>query len=512
MVSRLHSELTTVDSRRKLLYGVIFFWGALITCGVLILIYNYLFDSATAKYYLFPWCIACGAVISAPSFYLLYKGRFNPFHPLVFPAWSYFFPGFVIGGLVLASGYSQPFFLAYIRDERTTLPLTFVYIMLGFGGLTLGFVIPQAGKLGSAISRRLPNWSISTEKVKFPALILFGVGLAAMLQSFVQGLFGYQKGYETPVYGGLVFSLGQLWLEASFLLWLHIFRSKVWKSSHYALIGLIIVATFARSAFQGNRGSLIHPMIAVGFAYAFSGRKMGLKQYTAGGAILVCGLLIGMVYGTYFRTVKGTEQGVSPTEYAGFVSSAMEGLSDQDLGSVLILGWDAALQRVESVSSMAVLVANYETLAPYEENWGISNNIYVDAATSFIPRIFWPERPVGLELSKYGDLYFDYSENAFLITPMGDLLRNFGPAGVPLGMLVLGMILRLIYAALIERQAFSYWRTAMFFMLLTTISYEATYGVILTYLLKCTVTAFAGVLIIRLFLYGSRQSHSPSPV
>jgi hypothetical protein len=86
------------------------------------------------------------------------------------------------------------------------------------------------------------------------------------------------------------------------------------------------------------------------------------------------------------------------------------------------------------------------------------------------------------------------------MTPMGDLLRNFGPWGVPIGMIILGFLIRIIYATLRENREFSYWRAAVFFMLLTGVSYEGSYGVIVPYLFKVGLTAFVGVLIVRFFV------------
>jgi len=78
---------------------------------------------------------------------------------------------------------------------------------------------------------------------------------------------------------------------------------------------------------------------------------------------------------------------------------------------------------------------------------------------------------------------------------MGDLLRNFGPVGVPIGMLMLGMLLRLLYSTLIEGAAVSYWRTVIYFMLLTAISYESTFGYIVPYLFKIGIAAIVGILL-----------------
>src|SRR6476620_3832889 len=136
--------------RNTLLFGILTFWGLVGVCLISLCLGEVVFGGGgSTRYYLIPWCIATGAVIAAPSVYLFYKGRFDPFHPLVFPAWSYFFPGFFIGGLVFAAGISQPYFLAFIQDESYNLPLTFAYVMLGYGGLTIGFALPYGRRIGT---------------------------------------------------------------------------------------------------------------------------------------------------------------------------------------------------------------------------------------------------------------------------------------------------------------------------------------------------------------------------
>jgi hypothetical protein len=486
-------------SRPGLLYAILGLWGLVAVSIATILISEFGFGDQLSKYYLLPWCLATGVVIAAPSIYLFYKGRFDPFHPLVFPAWSYFLPGFFIGGLVLAAGLSQPYFLTFVQDEHYNLPLTFVYIMLGYGGLTLGFTIPYARRLGAWLGNFFPQWEMSANKVAIPGLILLAIGLANTIIAFAQGLLGFQKVEEYSAYDGILFLLSLFWLEASFLLWLYVFRSRNVGLWQVLIIGILLLTSFTKSAFQGNRGSLIQIIILVTFAFAFSGRKLTAKHYAGGTVLVSLALIVGMIYGTTFRTVKESQERVTMEEYAAAVSGTFDKLSDQDLGTILVNGFTALAERIDSVSSLAVVVSNYEALAPYEESWGINNNIYVDTVTFFIPRAIWPDKPISIEPSKYADLYFNYSENSFTMTPMGDLLRNFGPWGVPIGMIVLGILIRMIYAAFIEGRKFSFWRATVFFMLLTSISYEGTYGLIVPYLFKVGVTAVLGMAIVRFF-------------
>lgn len=497
----------------SLIYPIIFLWGLGAIALVTILGSSAGFGDDTSRFYLVPWCFATGAVVIAPSVYLVYKRRFNPFHPLVFPVWSYFFPGFFIGGLALAAGLSQPYFLTFVQDEYYNLPLTFVYIMVGYAGLVAGFSIPFARSVGVRVGNWLPQWKMADAEIAVPGLVLLALGLATTILAFIQGILGYQKIEEVGVYDGIVFLLSLFWLEATFLLWLYIFRSRTISVKNILIIGVLLFTSLTKSAFQGNRGSLVQMLIVISFAYVFAGRKLGFRQYALGSVLVVAALIVGMIYGTTFRSVKQTQERVAIGEYAGLVGEALGKISDQDLGTTVATGLGSLAERLDNVSSLAVVVSNYEALAPYEEIWGINNNIYGDTVTFFVPRVIWPDKPVAIEAQKYADLYFNFSENSFTMTPMGDLLRNFGPAGVPLGMLALGFLIRVIYAALIEDREFSVWRAAVFYMMLTSVSYEGTYGLILPLLVKIGLTAFAGMTIVRVIqisLSGFRPKISAS--
>jgi len=247
-------------------------------------------------------------------------------------------------------------------------------------------------------------------------------------------------------------------------------------------------------------------IIIVAFAFGYSGRKLATKHYLGGSVLITSALIVGMIYGTTFRSVKQSQDQVGLSEYAGMVTETFDKLADQDLGTIISNGFGALAERIDAVSSLAVVVSNYEALAPYEEVWGINNNIYVDTVTFFIPRAIWTDKPISIEPSKYADLYFNYSENSFTMTPMGDLLRNFGPWGVPLGMILLGMLLRVMYAVFLENQEFSYWRATVFFMLLSSINYEGVYSLIVPMLFKIGLTALLGMAIVRFFAGTARLS------
>lgn len=490
----------------SILIGIFLLWGIVGASLVLLLLGQTDLADSLNKYYLVPWAVACGAVIAAPSVYMLYKGNFDPFHPLVVPAWSYLFPAFCLGGIVLAAGLSEPYFLAFVQDERYNLPLTLVYVMLGYMGLVAGYYIPFGRKVGEKISSYLPVWNWNAERILLPALVLMAVGFANTILGFALGILGFQRVEEIGVFDGLIFLMSLFWMQASFLLWLYIFRSEHFNAKHWAILALLLTTALTRSAFQGNRGSLISILIMVGFAYALSGRKFTLKLSVIGGILVSLALIGGMIYGTTFRSIKQTQDQSTIGQMADVIFATGDKVISQDLGSTIVDGFAALAERIDSVSSLAVIVSNYEQLAAYEEAWGISNNIWNEVTTFFIPRVIWPNKPISIEPKQYADLYFNYSENSFTMTPMGDLLRNFGPIGVPLGMIVLGLIIRLLYSSLIEGQTFTFWRATLFYMMFSTISFEGTYGLIVPMMFKVGATAVLGLILVRLLAGAGKKA------
>jgi oligosaccharide repeat unit polymerase len=493
------------DKRLGILVPVLALWTTVVICGVVWLLLDEDLSKTFPQYYLFPWVLITAVSIAIPNLYLIKKNQFNFFHPLTFAAWSYFVPGFVVGGLILATGISEPFYMSLISDAQFNLPLTMVYVSLGYLGLSVGFFFPFSNKIGKKLGELLPIWDWQLNQVILPALGLLVIGLANTVLAFAFGILGFQRVEEIGAYDGTLFLLTLLWLEAAFLLCLWLFKSPRLTTNHYFVIALLTLVTFSKAAFQGNRGSLIQIFFMVTMAYVFSGRKITVKHGVYGFILLTLALLIGMIYGTTFRNIKQTEQRISIDQYSEYVFTALGAVFEQNLAANLQQGFSSLADRMESVSSLAVVVSTYEQQQPYEESYGLDNNIIKDSLIFFIPRPLWQDKPVASESHRYADLYFNFSENSFTITPMGDLLRNFGPIGVPLGMILLGFVLRLLYTSLVEVRPNSMWRLMIYYLLLTTISYEAFYSTIIPILFKHGIIAILGVLFIQFFVWQSKR-------
>jgi hypothetical protein len=231
---------------------------------------------------------------------------------------------------------------------------------------------------------------------------------------------------------------------------------------------------------------LIQEILLAGGAYWLSGRRARPRHAVALGLAAALAVTIGMAYGTTFRLLKLTEERIAFSEYLELSGRAARETADRGLAGNAEFVVRHLTERIELITTVAVVVANYERLQPFEKEFGLSGNIVSGIATALIPRVLWPDKPSVLDPRAVGELYFGY-RNSFGITPIGDLIRNFGPISIPIGMALLGLGLRGLYAALIENRRPSMWRSAAYLVLLTSVSFEQFYGSILPTVLRTAV-------------------------
>lgn len=456
--------------------------------------------------YLLPWCFFAGICVLAPSLYFYYAGKFDLFNPLVFAAWGYVFPAFIGGGVIIAFGWVNPFFLSFIEDQQYNLPLTLFYIGIGFVGLTAGYFLPIGKYLAGKIEPRLPKWNWSPDNVWFPGVVLLLIGIGFNALGFVQGLLGFQRNIEINIFDGLLSFLLIVLTAGTVLLWLAIFTTKRRDGIFYIMLAVLLLFLPLRMAVLGSRSSLIIGLLPIAMAFIYSGRRLRWQTTIIFGVIAFFAVIIGVTYGTTFRNIKGSEARMSAGDYFGQIGATFEYLSREDPVKIAGDSTQALADRIENLSSVAVVVANYEKLAPYEESYGLENNILNDLYTSFIPRFLWADKPRTSDARAYSDLYFNYGENSFAISPFADLLRNFGPIGIPLGMLILGIYLRLIYAALIDTPNPAMWKKVAYFPLLTVVSYESFYAIIFPSVIRTLFVLALCLLLVNLITNKTRSS------
>ncbi|MEO6486077.1 MAG: hypothetical protein ABIO54_11320 [Pyrinomonadaceae bacterium] len=450
-------------------------------------------------FFLLPWLSGLAVIMIIPSAILYFQGKFSIADPLIFATWSYFFPAFVIGGFFFAVGWSRPAFTALIQDAKNTLPLTIILVGLGFIGLSAGYLLPIGSGVGRYIAKKLPIANFSNSSLIIPSAFLLVLGVFNTVIAFGMGIFGFQRLEQAKIYDGLIFMTTLIWIQATFLLWVIIFRQNKWSLTFVPVLTLLLGTSLVKVLFAGNRSSIIQIFTVIVLAFVLSGRRFKFRQSVIAGVLLSAGLLVGMIYGTTFRNIKGTESQQSAKEYFENISTTFEQIGSNNPYESISDGFSSLTERIDILSTLAVVVSSYEELKPFEEAYGLDNNIWSDLTTFFIPRILWNDKPSASDPRKYSDLYFSYGESSFAITSIGDLLRNFGMVGVPVGMFLLGIILRFIYSSLIEGQKRVTWRLTFYFMLLTSVSYEGFFGPIIPQFFRVGLITAVSLLIVNFF-------------
>lgn len=485
---------------------------AAVITGFLLLLNSDLSNSFP-YFFLLPWIALLFIVLIAPSFFLYRQGNFSFANPIIFSTWTYFIPGFVIGGISLATGWSHPYFLSLIQDPQNDLPWAIGLVIIGFIGLSVGYMVPFGAVVGRALGTHLGRY-LEDRPVSLtgPAFCLLGLGMLSSATAIILGVFGYQQQRQIESYEGLVFLSSLFLMEATFLLWSIVFRHRKFTTDTYVLVAVLLVIGLGGATFSGSRASFLGSLILIVLAFILSGRTVSTRKTLMIGLSLCAALVIGMIYGTSFRQVSVESQGSGFEAYLNNAVETFERIGRTNSTDNLEFGLNLIAERLDAVSSLAVVVSNYEQLAPYEEGYGLDNNINRDLATTFIPRVIWNDKPVASNPRLYGELYFNYGENSFAMTAFGDLLRNYGVIGVPLGMFFIGLLMRITYRALIEGQRPAVLRTTLYFMLLTSINYEGFYGITLANFVKIGLTSVVGILLVIVFAkFVGRATNEPTP-
>lgn len=452
-------------------------------------------------------CAVLGCVLLAPAVYLVPRGRLDLFHPLVYPVVLYLFPVFVIGSLTLATPMPPSWIVSYVYDPNYYLNLALVYIIVGFLSLNLGFALPVASRLGQAVANHIPDWKWSASAVRLPSLVLLGIGTVATFYGYAQGVLGYQV-LETPLLtGGTISTFTLLSTLGAFMLWHSYFRRDRSKREVWTpILILLVVQVLISSALSGSRYTLLSGTLTIFAAYHFAGGRLRKRTLVPVGIVGVLAILLGFALGTAFRDIKGSENAVPLQETIDVAGLTVNQMATIGAGGTLELGVGAFLQRIENLSSFAVIVGNYERLRPLEEQYGIAGNIWTYTWTAFIPRFLWPEKPLISDARAIGALYFNFPTNSFAMTVFGDLLRNFGPIGIPLGMLFLGFLLRVLWSALITPMPVSAWPAATYYLLLTSVNYESFYGTIIPAWVRIAFVCLVGGLFANALSGASRRA------
>jgi hypothetical protein len=466
-------------------------------------------------------------------------------HPFVHTSWTYFAPILAGGSMLFVvlgiSDVPPDLMRAISADYR----LTLVYLACGIAALALGSNLNTVRKTGGITGQYLPRFEWSRRHIAIVGVFLLFAGVAVQFINFYGGLIGYQLASAGPFtalyyYIGLIFQLG------IFLTWYAVFSAKRPGWTEALLISLIILAELVVAVLAGSRGLLFACWIIMVLACFTRFPRPSPRMLVV---LVLAGLVaisVGFTVGTLFRYVKsgilapavtvqqsvaaGADTGVEepggpaqpvagnappakpktppkiPADSSGHALNAQRDTSLQDQAknirtAVSLSGSSQMPLIVRSFAARTNVLTHVAVLVSRRDNLVASmpatlrSGILIGLATSLVPRVLWPNKPIIGDTAAHAKLFFEFEGNSFAITPIGDLFLNYGPAGIVPGMVLLGVMIGFVHTALMQGPAIPAAKGAIYAVLLTQFSMEGFYAYILPSMLRAGLIAVAVALV-----------------
>lgn len=458
--------------------------------------------------------IAVNIVIWGLPIYLEVKRKqFDFFHPLVFTAIFFGLPMILIKGCYLAFG-GQSLLLTLTDNPDLYLHLALAVMAIGWLAVLLGFYLPLGG---SIIKRmRLPKWLKNERRLKLsPLIAVFLFGVLINILMIRQGAFGSSLSEITGDLT-LVSVLRPFSATMSMAFFLLIFGTSRYNGTRGWRVATILAGIFMLgfTLVSGSRSALFSMMIMIGMAVNYAQyARVGLHKLITFISILIISLAVGVLVITQFRSMRLITYQDSPVSVRETIS--LMGNALQDTGELLFneqvgfIGMNI-IDRFVSIDTLGVTLARAESLKSAEKETGIYRNIVTEIAVGFIPRAIWPSKPL---VGEFGLTYTRiYLESPYRSsngpTMFGDLYRNFGYIGIPLGMFIVGLYLKVLYGCLIQSGIKGTLTPLFYVFLFTAFNWEATYT---PFILNGMRTLFALIALVSLLylLGGLRTRREP---
>jgi len=430
--------------------------------------------------------IAVNSIIWGLPVFLQVKARqIDIFHPLVLAALSFAFPMLLIRGIYLALGGDSPF-LGLTGNPSHFTRMALIYFAVGWTAVLIGFYVPLGGSIIKRL--KLPGWLVGERRLTvFPVAVVFLLGVSFNLIMIREGAFGSSLSSMTGDMT-LVSIIRPLCGLMSMAFFLFVFGSaryfgkNGWRASALGSGIIILGFTFV----SGSRAALFSMIILATMAF-FYGRygRLGLRRIISLFGISLIGLMIGVLVITQYRNLRVSTYSdlpVSIEETISLMGGAIQDSGGQLFSERVSFIGTSLMDRFVGIDLLGVTLARAESLKSAEEEAGINNNIINELFIGSIPRVLWPAKPLlgefGLTFTRiYLDSPYRSSNGP---TMFGDLYRNFGFIGVPIGMFIVGLYLRVLYGSLIQHGIRGSLAPLFYVSLYGIVSWESTYTPFIT--------------------------------
>lgn len=263
---------------------------------------------------------------------------------------------------------------------------------------------------------------------------LFSVTAVGLIASIALGLHGYVSDREAVARAAevkqllaLLPDLGVLVIGATAL----VYFSTGDRRYRWLLIGFTVLQMSIAFA-GGNKGLTIDPLLLIMLAYILVRRTVPVR------GILLTALLLFLVIVPINQRYRAELKGPTPQTPAVALQGALSKPPVLYPVAALMDAKDYAFTRLRSIDSVALIRDRTPSPFPYAGG----DKYFQLPAIILVPRAIWPDKPKLDDAGRFTNTYGQRPSSiasATQITTVGDLYRNFGYAGVVVGMFLWGL-------------------------------------------------------------------------
>jgi len=425
--------------------------------------------------------LALSILLGFGCWLILRRKPLDLFQPLNYASWIFFLPEFVVPGVIFALTSLDSEMSGLLNDRDAEASVAMACALLGFCGLALGY-----SRRWFRIRTTPSQFELPAASLRTLSLTLLVLGTISQVAAFSLGVLDYSFSVDIAVLVATYSLFAQFTLAAHAIIWFAIFNGE----HGWRFLGVLSIACWLfEAAISASRAAFLWPVLLLLATYQYAKPNIPVRRIALRFSVpIVVALILGLAFGTIYRRVKvenvGREATLASADLSVILKATYTELSFMSAKEIASLSTEVFLSRLDAVSNLAVILRDRDKNLAAERSAGITNNILRDAFAGFIPRVLWPTKPAAGNAEEIGYVYFGSAQTSPTITYMGDLYRNFGRVGVFLGMFILGLFLRGVYASLIEGHTLTPLRVASFLFLMRAVNYESPISPLFPILLR----------------------------
>ena len=364
-------------------------------------------------------------------------------------AWASLSFGLVFGIASLAWLFPQTGTASMI--DPTSIARALQLVCLGHIAWIFGYIIGPGRLLlrsGQQIVNRLLSRTTNPDTTMLNPWPLFCVGLVGQGLRLLSGGFGYISNLTANA------AFSPYSQVINLLAIMGTFSLIVAATNHFGhrrpgTGGVLLVIIAVQTTFglvMGNKEPVAMVGVAVALSYGVARRRFPTKLLII--FVLIFALWVLPFVTTYRTIVRGESFTLSVQQSLQAVPNAALGVStDADYGASA----DALAFRVRRINSMGIIVQRTPDQVPYRP----VTDVVTTPLASVVPRLVWPDKPTQIGGYEFNQEYYDYPSGLFTsapVTPPGDLYRHGGMWVLFAGMVVLGLLYRLLDGSVVPRR------------------------------------------------------------